>query len=229
MACLVECVEALTVVLAVGAVRGWRPALMGAAAGLGLLLLSVAVFGRSVTRVPLPLVQFLIGILLLILGLRWLRKAILRSAGIIALRDEAAVYAAQSSALKANAPSPAGSWDRVATGTAFKIVMLEGIEVVFIVLAIAANGRLLWPAACGAVAALAAVMVLGVWLHRPLQAIPENSLKFAVGVMLAAFGTFWIGESLHLRWPGGDAAILALIAGYFLCAQVLVVLFRRRG
>lgn len=228
MACLVECVEALTVVLAVGAVRGWRPALLGTAAALGLLLLSVAVFGRSIADIPLVVVRFIIGTLLLLFGLRWLRKAILRSAGIIALHDEAAAYAAQSSLLQTTAHPAAGSWDRLAIGAAFKIVLLEGIEVVFIVLAMAANGGLLWPAALGALAALAAVVVLGVLLHRPLQSIPENSLKFAVGVMLAAFGTFWVGESLHLQWPGGDAAVLALLAGYLLCALGLVAICRSR-
>jgi len=226
MACLVECVEALTVVLAVGAVRGWRPALLGTAAALGVLLSAVAVFGRSITVIPLAVVQFTVGTLLLLFGLRWLRKAILRSAGIIALHDEAATYAAQSTLLQTIARPAIGRWDSLATCAAFKIVMLEGIEVVFIVLAIAANGRLLWPATVGAVAALAAVLVLGAWLHRPLQSIPENALKFAVGVMVAAFGTFWVGESLHFAWPGGDAAVLALIAGYGLGARALVAICR---
>jgi uncharacterized membrane protein len=227
MASLVECVEALTVVLAVGAVRGWRPALAGSAAALALLLLSVAVFGRSIAIVALPAVQFIIGVLLLLLGLRWLHKAILRSAGIVALRDEAAQYAAQSTLLRALAPPAARGWDAPAIGTAFKIVLLEGVEVVFIVLAVGANGRALWPAACGAVAALVAVIVLGACLHRPLRAIPENTLKFAVGIMLAAFGTFWVGEGLRIAWPGGDVSILALIAGYFLCARGLIA-YRRR-
>jgi len=226
MACLVECVEALTVVLAVGAVRGWRPALLGSAAALGLLLSAVAVFGRSITAIPLAVVQFTVGTLLLLFGLRWLRKAILRSAGIIALHDEGATYAAQSTLLQAISLPSTSRWDSLGFGAAFKIVMLEGIEVVFIVLAIAANGRLLWPATLGAVTALATVLALGVWLHRPLQSIPENALKFAVGVMVAAFGTFWVGESLHLAWPGGDAAIPALIAAYLLCARVLVAVCR---
>ena len=229
MACLVECVEALTVVLAVGAVRGWRPALLGAAAALGLLLSAVAIFGRSVTHIPLAMVQFMVGTLLLLFGLSPLRKAVRRSAGIIALHDEAATYAAQSTLLETVERPVTGRWDSLGWGAAFKIVILEGMEVVFIVLAIAANGRLLWPATAGAIAALAAVLVLGVWLHRPLQSIPENALKFAVGVMVAAFGTFWVGESLHLAWPGGDAAIPVLVAGYLLCARALVAICRARS
>jgi Ca2+/H+ antiporter, TMEM165/GDT1 family len=228
LACLVECVEALTVVLAVGAVRGWRPALIGAGSALALLLLAVAAFGTSMDQLPLAFMQMIIGALLLLLGLSWLRKAIMRSAGVRAMRDEGSVYAAQLARLQAlERPSP-GGWDRVAAATAFKIVMLEGFKVVFPVLAIGADSRLLRPAAAGALGALSLVSVLGFWLHRPLQRIPENTLKFAVGIMLAAFGTFWLVEGVGFAWPGGDVAVLGLLAGYFLAARLCVLLWRGR-
>ena len=227
MASLVECVEALTVVLAVGTLCGWRYALGGTAAALGVLLLMVVGFGRSLAQIPVPIVQFLIGTLVLLFGLRWLRKAILRAAGIIPIHDEAAEYAKQAALLQATVVPGTKKWDRSASIAAFKIVMLEGIEVVFIVVAIAANGRLLVAATMGAVAALCLVVLLGLWLHRPLSKVPENALKFSVGVLLAAFGTLWVGESLHLRWPQGDFAIFILVAGYFLLAQTLVRICRR--
>jgi Ca2+/H+ antiporter, TMEM165/GDT1 family len=229
LACLVECVEALTVVLAVGAVRGWRPALIGAGGALALLLLAVAAFGRSVDILPLAFMQLIIGALLLLLGMSWLRKAIMRSAGVRALRDEGSVYAAQLAQLQALERPALGGWDRVAAGTAFKIVMLEGFEVVFIVLAIGADPRLLRPAVAGALGALGLVSFLGFWLHRPLQRIPENTLKFAVGIMLAAFGTFWLGEGVGFAWPGGDVAVTGLLAGYFLGARLLVRVWRTRA
>jgi uncharacterized membrane protein len=228
MASLVEFVEALTVVLAVGTARGWRFALLGAGAALAVLLLLVAIGGGALAGISLPIAQLLIGTLVLLFGLRWLRKAILRSAGIIPLHDEAAEYAEQSALLRQSPARAGGRWDPLAFAAAFKIVMLEGIEVVFIVVAIGANGRLLWPAAAGAIAALAVVTGLGLALHRPLARIPENTLKFAVGVMLSAFGTYWVGEGLHWHWPGGDWTIPCLIAAYLLLALSLVAALRRR-
>jgi uncharacterized membrane protein len=225
-ASLVEFVEALTVVLAVGAVRGWRWALIGTAAGLSVLVILVGVFGQSLARVPLPIVQLVVGTLLLMFGLRWLRKAILRSAGALALHDEQAAYSRQTTTLRAAGATVSGAWDSLAFATAFKIVMLEGIEVVFIVIAIGASGRLIVPAILGAVAALGVVLGLGVALHRPLANIPENTLKFAVGVLLAAFGTFWVGEGIQLEWPAADWSLLLLILAYFLVAQALVIFCR---
>ena len=222
MASMVEFVEALTVVLAVGTVRGFRSALMGTAVALAALVLAVAVFGSSLARISLPLVQLLIGMLTLLFGLRWLRKAILRSAGVLPLHDETAEYLAQQTRLRRGSPTTGNRWDSEAFGTAFKIVMMEGIEVVFIVIAIAANGSLLWAASLGAVAALLLVMGLGLWLHRPLANIPENALKFAVGLLLTAFGTFWVGESLQLKWPHGDLDMVLLVAAYFGVARGFV-------
>jgi Ca2+/H+ antiporter, TMEM165/GDT1 family len=226
LASLVEFVEALTVVLAVGAVRGWPSALAGTALALAVLLGVVVITGPALTAIPLEAVQAFVGILLLLFGMRWLRKAILRAAGIIPLHDEATVYARESEALRKLGVS--GSWDAIAIGTAFKIVMLEGIEVVFIVVAIGAGGTLLVPAAAGAAAALAVVILLGVTLHRPIANIPENTLKFVVGVLLSAFGTFWVGEGIGAKWPGADISLLALSAAYFLVALGCVRLAQRR-
>jgi uncharacterized membrane protein len=223
LASLVECVEALTVVLAIGSIRGWRSALLGSSAATGILLLLVAGLGRALTRVPLQTLQVVIGGLLLLFGLRWLRKAILRSAGQIPLHDEEAAFAKSSASLRTLAG--AGRWDRIAFAAAFQIVMLEGTEVVFIVVAVGAGGAgLLLPASLGAVAALIVVMALGFALHRPLSNVPENKLKFVVGVLLSAFGTFWVGEGAHVIWPGGDWSILGLLLGYFLIAILTVVL-----
>jgi uncharacterized membrane protein len=225
LASLVECVEALTVVLAVGSVRGWRSALAGSAAAVGVLLVLIAVIGRALTRIPLQTLQLVVGILLLLFGLRWLRKAVLRSAGQIPVHDEAAAFAKNSASMR-SIPGTAG-WDRVAFGAAFQIVMLEGTEVVFIVVAIGAGGvGLLLPASLGAVAALLSVIALGFALHRPLANVPENMLKFIVGVLLSAFGTFWAGEGAGLLWPGADWSIPALILGYFAVAMLSIALSR---
>ena len=221
LACLVECVEALTVILAIGSVRGWRSALAGSAVGVASLLLLVAVLGRALTRVPLHSLQLIVGMLLLLFGLRWLRKAILRSAGRIPLHDEKAAFTKNVAYMK-NLSGVQG-WDRVAFASAFQITLLEGMEVVFIVIAIGAGGvGLLLPASLGAIAALVLIIALGVLLHRPLAGIPENKLKFAVGILLSAFGTFWVGEGAGFIWPGQDWAILGLLVGYFLVALTAV-------
>lgn len=227
LASLVECVEALTVVLAVGAVRGWRSALAGSAAALLVLLLLVVVLGRALDRVPLHGLQLVVGALLLLFGMRWLRKAVLRAAGVLPLHDEAAIYARETQALRGQAAA-AHAWDRLAFATALKITLLEGVEVVFIVLAVGAgHPGLLWPASLGALAALLVVVALGIVVHRPLARVPENTLKFAVGVMLSAFGTFWAGEGMGYAWPGGDGALLGLVGG-FLAVSLLSVQWRRR-
>jgi uncharacterized membrane protein len=227
MASLVECVEALTVVLAVGVIRGWRHALTGTAAALTVLLLIVLVLRDSLAAAPLALVRLAIGTLLLLFGFRWLRKAILRSAGILRLHDEADEYARQTRALREAGDAATAAWDPIAFATAFKIVMLEGLEVVFIVVAIGANGESLGAAIAGALAALVAVALLGATLHRPLAKIPENSLKFAVAVLLAAFGSFWVGEGWGFSWPGADASLAILIAAYVLVAGALAAICRR--
>ena len=228
MASLVEFVEALTVVLAVGTVRGWRAAIVGSVSALIVLCVLVAVFGQSLSSIPLPVIQLVVGSQLLLFGLRWLRKAILRSAGVIALHNEVIAYAEEITLMRQNMLAT-GSWDKTAFLAAFKIVMLEGIEVVFIVIALGASGQLIMPATLGAIAALVLVVLLGFWLHRPLANVPENALKFGVGVLLVAFGTFWVGEGVHLVWPGADWAILSLILGYFVTAHLLVWICRRQA
>jgi uncharacterized membrane protein len=229
LASFVEFVEALTVVLAVGATRGWRPALGGAALALLTLVILVIALGPALARIPLTMVQLVVGTLLLLFGLRWLRKAILRAAGIIPLHDEAATYAAETDLLTRGPRRLLAGWDTMAVATSFKIVMLEGIEVVFIVIAIGAVSGLLMPASLGAVAALLAVIALGVVLHRPLARIPENTLKFVVGVLLSAFGAFWVGEGAGLAWPGADWSILGLIAAFLVVAMFMVAVCRNRA
>jgi uncharacterized membrane protein len=222
LASLVECVEALTVVLAVGSVRGWRSALAGCGAALCVLSVIVALLGPALVRIPLHLVQLLVGALILLFGLRWLRKAILRAAGLIPLHDEQAAFAKNAAAMRGFDGGSAG-WDRLAIAAAFNITMLEGTEVVFIVIALGAGGTgLLLPAGLGAVAALLVVAGLGVALHRPLARVPENTLKFIVGVLLSAFGTFWVGEGAGFSWPGSDLAIPFLVAAYLAIALCLV-------
>ena len=229
LASLVEFVEALTIVLAVGAVRGWRGALTGTGAALLVLLLIVAALGPALARVPLDVVQLLVGMLLLLFGMRWLRKAILRSAGVIPLHDEGAAYEQETQSLQRLGKS-GGGWDRVAVATSFKIAMLEGLEVVFIVIAVGAGGvGLLIPASIGALAALLCVVLLGLAIHKPLTAIPENTLKFCVGVLLSAFGAFWVGEGVGLNWPGEDWSILILTLGFLVVALVSVRICRNQA
>ena len=227
MASMVEFVEALTIVLAVGVVRGWRSALLGTAASLATLVVVVLALGPSLAQIPLHLVQLVVGTLLLLFGLRWLRKAVLRASGVLALHDETKAFAEETAALRRLGSSGGQAIDKVAFATSFKIVMLEGIEVVFIVIAIGAGGPLLLPAAAGALLALVVVVLLGLWLHKPLANVPENALKFGVGVMLAAFGTFWVGEGVGIAWPGADWALLGLIAAFLLVAVALVPVCRR--
>jgi uncharacterized membrane protein len=228
LASLVECVEALTVVLAVGSVRGWRSALAGSATAIAILLIIITALGTALAHIPLPLVQLVVGTLLLLFGLRWLRKAILRSAGQIPLHDEQAAFQKNAESMHRLGIGSA-TWDKIAFAATFNITMLEGTEVVFIVIAIGAGHTgMLLPASMGAVAALLVVMALGLVLHRPLARIPENTLKFIVGVLLSAFGTFWVGEGLHLEWPGADWSIPALIAAYLVLALAIVPLCRSR-
>jgi uncharacterized membrane protein len=208
--------------LAVGIVRGWAGALGGAAAALALLLASAASLGPALLLVPLAAVQLTVGVLALLFGLRWLRKAVLRAAGVIPLHDEAVAFENERRAMQGLGPVRSG-FDLAAFVAAFKITLLEGVEVVFIVIAMGAGGpQKLIAASAGAASALLAVILLGVTLHRPLAMVPENSLKFVVGGLLSAFGTFWVGEGLGLTWPGGDLALLGLAAGYLLTAYVAI-------
>jgi uncharacterized membrane protein len=212
LASLVECVEALTIVLAVGTTRGWRPALLGAAASAIFLVILVAIFGPALGRVPITTLQLIVGILLLLFGIRWLRKAILRAAGVIATHDEAKIYDKETALMRSSESTPArSSFDTIAFIACFKAVALEGLEVIFIVLAIGAGGSLLL-ASLGAIAAALVIIALGIALRHPLARVPENTLKFAVGIMLTSFGVFWIGEGLAFPWPGEDLALIAMIA-----------------
>jgi uncharacterized membrane protein len=224
---LVEAVEALTIVLAVASVRGWRPAAIGALAGFALLVIIVLTLGPLLGRVPLHLFQLAIGILLLLFGMRWLRKAILRAAGVIALHDEAIAFATETEELRDQARRQEARLDWLAGLASFKAVVLEGLEVVFIVIAIGAGRGLLGAASLGALAACLVVVAVGFVIHRPLERVPENMLKFAVGVMLSAFGVFWTGEGLGVPWPGQDFAILAFAALFLMAALAAVAIIRR--
>ena len=185
--------------------------------------------GPALTQAPLQLLQIALGALLLLFGMRWLRKAVLRAAGVIALHDEAATFAKEEAALRQLGGHGQG-WDRIAVGTAYKITMIEGIEVVFIVVALgAAGGAFLAAASFGALAALLVVAALGLALHRPVSMIPENTLKFVVGVVLCGFGTFWIGEGIGLAWPGEDLALPVLVAAYLIVALLTIPLCRARA
>lgn len=226
LASLVEVVEAFTIILAVATLRGWRPAVLGTGVALAVLGAVVLALGPLLDRVPLHLLQLVIGILLLLFGIGWLRKAALRAGGVIPLHDEEAIFAKETAHLSEEARCKHTSLDWIAGITAFKAVLLEGLEVVFIVIAVGVGRGLLWPASVGALATCAAVLVIGVFVHRPLSRVPENTLKFGVGVMLSAFGVFWTGEGLGVEWPGADLALF-VFAALFLCAGLLAARFAR--
>jgi uncharacterized membrane protein len=227
LASLVEVVEAFTIVLAVATLRGWRPAAAGTAAGLAVLAGIILLLGPLLDRVPITSLQLAIGILLLLFGMGWLRKASLRAAGIIPLHDEDAIFAAEAAQLGEQTRRQRRNLPWVAGITAFKAVLLEGLEVVFIVIAVGAGRGLLVPAGLGALAACALVLAVGAVIHRPLSRVPENTLKFGVGVMLSAFGVYWTGEGLGVAWPGQDLALL-LFAALFLGAGLIGSTVARR-
>lgn len=227
LASLVEVVEAFTIVLAVATVRGLRPAIVGTAAALAVLAATVVVLGPLLERVPIEALQLVIGVLLLLFGMGWLRKAALRAGGVIALHDEEAIFMKERAGLAAQTPGRERSLDWIAGLTAFKAVLLEGLEVVFIVIAVGAGRGMLGAAAVGALAACALVLAIGAVVHRPLSRVPENTLKFGVGVMLSAFGVFWTGEGLGVAWPGHDL-VLFVLAALFLGAGLLAASLARR-
>lgn len=217
----VEFVEALTVVLAVGSVRGWRDAIVGAFCAIAVMLAMVAGLGSTLAAVPVGAIRVTIGALTVMFGLRWLHKAILRAAGVIPLRDEDAAFARQTARMRTHGLLP--GWDRTAFSATFQVTLLEGVEVVFIVIAIGAGRpELLLPASLGALVALLLVIALGVAVHRPLARVPENSMKFAVGILLSAFGCFWFGEGIGIEWPGDDLAILGLAAAFLILSLAAV-------
>jgi uncharacterized membrane protein len=225
LASAVEAVEAFTIVLAVGVTRGWRSTLFGVAAACAALAVVVAVLGPAVTSIPIQWLRVVVGGLLLVFGLQWLRKAILRAGGYKALHDEEAAFAEERAAAQAAGGSGAG-FDPYAFTVAFKGVLLEGLEVAFIVVTFGANHGNIPLAAAGAAAAVVVVLLAGVVVRAPLAAVPENTLKFAVGLLLTTFGTFWAAEGAGASWPGGDAAILGLLAFYTVMSLLLVRLLR---
>ena len=229
LASLVEAVEALTIVLAVAIVRGLRPAILGALAGLLVLALIVVALGPLLDRVPLYVLQIAIGVLLLLFGMRWLRKAILRAAGLIPRHDEAIAFTSETEELREQARRHEQRLDWLAGVASFKAVLLEGLEVVFIVIALSAGHGVLLPVSAAAFAACLVVAASGIVVHRPLTRVPENALKFAVGVMLSAFGLFWTGQGLGVDWPGADLAILAFILLFLGAGLASVALLNRRA
>jgi uncharacterized membrane protein len=231
-ASFVEFVEALTIVLAMGVTRGWRSAIAGTGAAVLALAAFTAVAGYAlVTWLPRTALQLGIGTLLLVFGLQWLRKAILRAAGLKALNDEDAAYAEQVAEARAAGAEERFGLDWFGFVVSFKGVFLEGAEVVFIVITFGLNAHDVPAASAAAAAAAAVVLAAGLLVHRPLARIPENTLKWAVGILLATYGTFWAVEGLgvfqpgggSLHWPGGDWAILAVLAGWLALSRLLVL------
>jgi uncharacterized membrane protein len=223
IASAVEFVEATTIVLAVGITRGWRAPLAGAALAVVTLAAIVGTLGVAlVTVVPEKVLLGLVGTLLLLFGLRWLRKAVLRFAGIVALHDEEEIYRREVAELRAKGLKRT-EWDWVGTVVAYKAVLLEGVEVAFIVIAFGAAGAAALNAAVvGAVTAGLIVIALAAALRHPLTAVPENWMKFGVGALLATFGVFWFAEGTGAHWPG-DAASIPLILSVFLIASWIAV------
>ncbi len=226
LACTVEAVEALTIVLAVGTTRSWSSTLSGVGAATLLLAVIVVALGPALTALPIGVLRVVAGGLLLIFGLQWLHKAILRSAGLKAKHDELEIFREEAEAARALGGQPKG-FDGYAFTISFKGVLLEGLEVAFIVLTFGANQKHVPLAAAAAAAAVLVVIAAGVAARAPLARVPENTMKFAVGVMLSSFGIFWGAEGAGANWPGGDAALLALIPGVLFVANAIVWTLRR--
>ncbi len=229
LACIVEAVEALTIILAAGTARDWRSALTGSGIALAVLAIVIAALGSAITAIPLTTLRLIVGGLLLVFGIGWLRKAILRASGHKSLHDEDATFAAEMEAAReadSDQRPLVGDW--YAFALSFKGVLLEGLEVVFIALTFGSNQRNMPLAAAGAIAAVLVVVVSGLAIRKPLARVPENSMKFVVGVMLTSFGIFWGAEGAGASWPGADAALLVLVPAVLLLALVYVAVFRRR-
>ena len=225
VATAVEMVEALTIVLAVGVSRGWRPALQGAALAGAILVSLVALFGTALAKIPLDPLRLAVGLALLLFGLQWLRKAIARAAGRRPRRDESAAFERLVGRLTGN--HPGRRLDPIAFVAAFKGVFLEGLEAAIIAITFGATARQLPTALISAGAAVAFVALLGTIVHRPLTRVPENLLKLGVGVLLSSFGTFWIVESLGGEWPGSDFAVLYVAAAYSAATFLIIRLLAR--
>jgi uncharacterized membrane protein len=226
-ACAVEAVEALTIVMAVGTVRGWRSTLIGVAAASLVLLAVVSVLGPALRVIPISALRVVVGVLLLTFGLQWLRKAVLRAAGYKPLHDEELAFAHERD-LAGSAPTTSSEMDWYAFTVSFKGVLLEGLEVAFIVVGFSTSSRTLALAAGAAVAAALVVIAVGIAVRGPLARVPENTLKFAVGVLLSSFGVFWAAEGAGAEWPGSDAAVVAIALVLAAVALVLTKNLRRR-
>jgi len=229
LASLVESVEALTIILAAGVSRGWRSALQGAAAGFVVLALIVAALGPALTVIPLSVLRVVVGALLLVFGLQWIRKAVLRASGYKGLHDETALFAEHRSTAEAAAAGGRGVVrDWYGFTLAFKGVLLEGLEVAFIVLTFGANAHRTGLAVVGAVAAVAVVTAAGFAVRAPLARVPENTMKLVVGVMLTTFGIFWGAEGAGAHWPGSDLALLPLVVFVTVVTVALTAALRRQ-
>jgi uncharacterized membrane protein len=226
LACTVEAVEALTIVLAVGTTRSWSSALFGVGAATAALAVIVAALGPALTALPIDVLRLVVGGLLLIFGLQWLRKAILRGAGLKALHDEEEAFAEALAAARA-AGRGGREFDGYSFAISFKGVLLEGLEVAFIVLTFGANQHRIGLAAASAAVAIALVVAVGAVARAPLARVPENAMKLAVGVMLSSFGMFWGAQGAGTSWPGGDAALLAIVPGVALVALAMIEVLRR--
>jgi uncharacterized membrane protein len=228
LASAVEGVEALTIVLAVGVTRGWRSTVTGVAAASAVLAVVVAALGPALTVIPIRGLRVVVGGLLLVFGLQWLRKAILRASGFKALHDEAEIFRREAAEASTAPSEMRAGLDWYSFTVAFKGVLLEGLEVAFIVVTFGSNQRSIPLAAAGAVTAIVLVAAVGFSARAPLSRVPENALKFGVGLLLTTFGTFWLVEGAGASWPGSDAALLALLALYGATAFLLVKLLQQR-
>lgn len=229
LASLVEFVEALTIVLAVGVTRQWRSALIGVVCAVVVLALLIGIFGTAIVLlVPIEVLRVVIGGFLLIYGLQWLVKAVLRAGGAKAKHDEASIYAHEIAAMEEEPPVPDAGMDWISFTVAFKGVLLEGLEVAFIVVTFGASANALGPAVLGAAAAGSIVLIVGAVLREPLARVPENGLKFAVGLMLTSFGTFWAGEGIGVEWVASDGTLIILLLVYTLGSLAAVWYVRNR-
>jgi uncharacterized membrane protein len=219
---LAEAVEALTIVLAVGMTRGWRSTSYGAGIAVAALAVVVAILGPALTQIPIDTVRVVVGTILLAFGLQWLRKAILRASGLKARHNEDAIYEEEVEDARRSGEPVGSGLDWYAFTVAFKGVFLEGLEVAFIVLSVGSSQGNVGLAAMGALAAVLVVAAVGSVMHAPLSRVPENTVKFGVGVMLTGFGVFWSAEGAGVAWPGGDAAIVGVLAFVALVALSLV-------
>jgi uncharacterized membrane protein len=226
VACAVEAVEALTIVMAVGFTRSWPSALAGAGTAAVVLAGTIAALGAAILGLPIDTLRVAIGLVLLAVGLQWLRKAVLRSSQRKALHDEAAAYAHEAEAARRAGTVPS-EFDVYSFAVSFKGVLLEGFEIALIVLTFAANDKHIALAAGSAAAAVAVVIAAGIAARAPLSRVPENSMKFAVGVMLSAYGVFWLGEGAGASWPAGDASLFVLAAAILGAAYLTVLVLRR--